>query len=394
MTNLIFDLNNIAHRSMFVVSGYSTKFTFDSQSEIDKLMRKLAMDVAYLIRLINPARVIFALDDKSWRKTIKIDENDGYKAQRTKAAHINWNNVYNALSEFSEIMENNGMIVTKIKSAEADDVCALWSHELQFNQTQHAIIVSGDEDMRQLAKAYNYDTHVSIKKIAFTTIFNPFMQGKNASRKLYVPKYFEEWLNDSSAVDFMNMKGSIDVDKEDFKRIISSERTKMEVVDGRMIALRKMFCGDDGDNVPAIYTWINDKGVETRITNSKFEKIYESITFDNETKYITHNDIRNRGKLILEELKKIAKQNITIDINKRIERQAKLVVLDKNLFPEEIVKSFEELKQKELDKPRVNYGSLNMQNLLEGTRYVREKNTESEASIFKEIDRIKGNALF
>jgi len=392
MTNLIFDLNNIAHRSMFVVGGYGSKqFTFDSQSEIDQLIRKLAMDVAYLIRLINPSRIIFALDDKSWRKSIKIDENDGYKAQRVKSAYINWSNIYSALNEFSEIMKDNGMIVTKIKSAEADDLCSLWRYELQFNQNQHVIIISGDEDMRQLVQFNPYDAPA--KKFAFTTVFNPFMQGKNASRKLYVPKYFEEWLNDSSAVDFMNMKGSIDVDKEDFKRIISSERTKMEVVDGRMIALRKMFCGDDGDNVPAIYTWLSDKNVETRITNSKFEKIYNMLILS-PTELMDHVDLFERGDKVLEALKVVTKQNITINIDDRIMRQAKLVVLDKNLFPEEIVKSFEELKQKELDKPRVNYVSLNMQNLLEGTRYVRNKSKESEASIFKEIDRIKGTSLF
>jgi 5'-3' exonuclease len=393
MTNLIFDLNNIVHRSMFVVGGYgSKKFTFDSQSEIDQLMRKIAMDTTFIIRLINPSRILFALDDKSWRKDIKIDENEGYKANRTKSSYINWNNVYTALSEFSDLMKSNGFIVTKIENAEADDVVALWSHELMNSQSQHVIIVSGDEDLRQLV---NYKTLPFNNKIIFTTVFNPFMQRKNASRKLYVPQHFQDWITATEAIDIFNMKGSINIDKEDFRKIITAEKTKMEVIDGRMIVLRKMFCGDDGDNIPAIYSWLNEKGVEIRITNSKFEKIYEMLQ-QNPEESLTYLDIIKRIEKVLEAIKKVTKQNISdnFDMWTRLDRQMKLVVLDKELFPEKIVKTFEGIKENELSKPRVNYANLNMHNLLEGTRYVRERKNENEAPIFKQIDRIKGNALF
>lgn len=392
MTNLIFDLNNIAHRSMFIVSGYGkTTFTFDSQSEIDQLIRKMSMDVTHIIRQINPSRVIFAVDSKSWRTDIKIEENEGYKGNRTKSSFINWNNVYKALDEFTEIVENYGMIVTKIQRAEADDIISLWSYELAINQNQHVIIVSGDEDLRQLIKFNPYDA--ANKKFAFVTVFNPFLQGKNASKKLYVPKYFEEWLNTVEAVDIFNMKGSINVDKEDFKKIINSEKTKLETVDGRLIALRKIFCGDDGDNIPAIYSWLNEKGVEVRITNSKFEKIYDSIV-ESPDELMDHYDLLERSDKILEILKKITKQNISFDIESRLKRQIKLVVLDSIFFPEEIVETFEKNKNKELEKIRVNYGNLNMYNLLEGTNYIKERKNENVSSIFKDIDRINKTSLF
>jgi len=385
MTNLIFDLNNIAHRSMFVVGGYGAKqFTFDSQSEVDQLMRKMAIDIAYIIRLINPSRIIFALDSRSWRKDIKIDENEGYKGTRKKSSHINWDNVYAALNEFSELMASNGMVVSKIENAEADDVIALWANEIQINLNQHIIIVSGDEDLRQLVNEFPYE-----HKFSFTTVFNPFMQGKNASRKLYVSQYFEEWLNTGDAVDFMNMKGTIDLDKEDFRKIITSERTKLEVVDGNMIALRKIFCGDDGDNIPAIYSWLNDKEAVIRITNSKFEKIYEMLrTFPEEV--IIPANLLERSDEILKAIKSISKQNIALNMYDRIERQLKLVVLNKEYFPKEIIQIFEDVKAIELERPKINYGSLNMHDLLEGTRYVSEQNTENEANIFKQIDRIAG----
>ena len=391
MINLLFDLNNIAYRSLFIISGYGTKsYTFDSQSEIDQLVRKMAMDISFIIRLINPSRIIFTLDSKSWRRDINIEENEGYKAQRIKSKFINWDNIYKTLDEFGNIMESQGMIVTKIESAEADDLLCLWRYELLFNQQQHVIIVSGDEDVRQLVNFYPTDS----KKMVFSTVFNPFMQGKNASRKLYVPKYFEEWINTANVKDIFNMKGSIDVDKEDFRKIISAEKTKIEQVDGRMIALRKIFCGDDGDNVPAFYTWLNDKGKEERITNSKFEKIYENMVVE-PNELMDYEDLWERKEKLIEVIKKVSKQNPPFKIEDRLDRQIKLVVLSPTLFPEKIQKDFKEIKEKEIIKPRVNYSTLNMYNLLEGTQYVNERKTKgSESSIFKEIDKMQGKSLF
>jgi len=393
MINLIFDLNNILHRSLFIVSGYNSVMTFDDQGEIDQLMRKIVMDISYIIRSINPSRVIFAVDSKSWRKSIVIEENEGYKGQRVKSGQINWDKVYLALNEFCGIVKSQGMIVTKIDSAEADDVMCLWSKEIQENQHQNVIIVSGDEDIRQLVSHKIYE-----EKPVFIAVFNPFMQGKNASKKLYVSDYFETWINEPDAVDFIHMKNTMNVDKEDFKKIITSERTKMEVIDGRMIALRKLFCGDDGDNVPAIYTWIvadkNGENKEVRITNSKFEKIYEEVLNDPNEK-ITWKTIVERKDKVLEVIKKIVKKDeVPFDMQTRLERQIKLVVLDPSQFPEEIVEEFNKLKNEEFEKPRQLYGSLNMQDLLRGTRYLSERKSANEASIFKELDNLKGKSLF
>jgi len=209
-----------------------------------------------------------------------------------------------------------------------------------------------------------------------------------------VPDRFQEWLDEAEAVDFMNMKASINVDKEDFRKIASGERTRVEHVDGRMIGLRKIFCGDDSDNVPAIHIWANEKGEQVRVTNSKFEKIYEELlTSPNEQ--IGHRDLLERSDAVLAAIKKATKQrDVPFGIRDRLERQIKLVVLDPRVFPKEITDRFQETVQAELGRPKISHGSVSMQNLLEGTRFVGGKDESSEASIFKEIDRIKGTALF
>lgn len=396
MTNLVFDMNNMLFRSMFVIGGFGAKqYTFDSQREIDELMRKITTDITFLTRLINPSRVIFAKDDRSWRKGINIEENEGYKGTRKSAEHINWDNVFRVLDEFLEIAEDNGMIVSKIPTAEADDIIALWRDELLFEQRQHVILVSGDEDIRQLVASYKTEDN---KKI-FACVFNPFKQGKNAARKLYVtPKYFNEWINQTEEADIWNMNAAIDVDKGDFKRIIETDDVRVEETDGLLIAMRKIFCGDDGDNIPAIYSWIKTTAAgeekEARITNAPFEKIYESLkTSPNEL--VDHHDLMDRKAKVLQGIHKAAKHKPTFDIEKRLERQIKLVVLDKSLFPKEIVEEFDSKKEEYLSKPKADIAGINMNTFLQGTHYVKASKggtgTGNEAGIFKEIDRLNSN---
>jgi len=218
---------------MFIVGGYGKKqYTFDSQREQDQLMRKVATDVTSIIRTINPSRVIFALDSKSWRKGISIDENEGYKGHRKKSEVINWDNIYKIMAELAEILKTNGFIVSQIDNAEADDLMALWRDQLLYSENQHVILVSADEDVRQLVDS------TSSNKKAFSVVYNPFTMGKNSTKRLFVPEGFKNWLNDDEDIgDIFNR--SIDVDKEDFKRILN-EKVNLEEISGKEIALRKI----------------------------------------------------------------------------------------------------------------------------------------------------------
>jgi len=360
---------------MFVVGGFGAKsFTFDTQYEVDQLMRKISTDVSYIIRQVNGSRVIFALDSKSWRKSIAIDENDGYKANRDKNGAINWENVFNALNEFGSIMHENGFIVSKIDNAEADDIISLWRDELLVNQGQHVVIVSSDEDVRQLVGSFPTED-----KLSFCVVFNPFAAGKPATKKVFVPAQFEEWLNTNDEGDIFNR--SIDVDKEDFRRLRDSDKITVETIDGPSIALRKVFCGDDGDNIPSIYSWLGTNGKVVRITESKFQKIVSSINAK------SYTDIMPNRDKVFEHLTTIAGHTPSINIKDRIERQLKLVVLDRSMFPKDIVEKFDVHIVDELKRPYIQAQKYNMNTMLSGTRYVRSK-PGTESSIFREFDTL------
>jgi len=391
MTNAIFDLSNMFFRSMFIVGGYGSKqYTFDSEKETDQLMRKVATDVSSVIRQINPSRVIFALDSRSWRKDIPIDENEGYKGNRKKSEHINWDNIYKIMNDFSEIMKDKGFIVSQIENSEADDLMALWAKELVQNHNQHAILISADEDVRQLVDSNGKN---------FSVVYNPFTMGRNATKKLFVPSKFQEWMNEMDEGSIFDR--SIDVDKEDFERLIQ-DKTKVEYTNGDEIALRKMFCGDDGDNVPAIYSWIHknkdgdvmlDKNGEpkvARITPSKFEKIVDFIGAKN------YKDLKDKADVIYDQIVEISGEHPPFKMEDRLERQSKLVVLDGDLFPPQIVTDFNKSISEELGKAQVHPQSWNMLTMLEGTRYVSPdgKSSRDESSIFKEVDRIANKELF
>ena len=394
MINAVLDISNIFYRSMYITGGYGKKgYTFDSQKEIDELVRKVAIDVSFTLRQINASRVIFAIDSRSWRKDIEIEENEGYKSHRKKADYLNWDNIYSAMDDFCSIMNDKGLITSKIEGAEADDLMCLWKDELLFNQKQHVILVSGDEDIRQLVSFNPYEQG----EIIISAVFNPFTQGKNSKKKLFVPSVFNEWLEkEDETVDIFNR--NIDSDKEAFIKLTNDNQVVFEVLDGEEVALRKIFCGDTGDNVPAIYSWKGQtkKGdpKDFRITEAKYKKIIETIrpvnlqkNFSNRIDYI---DLSDHLDLIYKELQEISGQKPSFKMKDRLKRQIKLVVLDSLEFPENIVNKFKEQIEDNLAKVPDKISGWHMNSLLEGTRYIDEnyQRSKNEASIFKDIDKI------
>jgi hypothetical protein len=181
----------------------------------------------------------------------------------------------------------------------------------------------------------------------------------------------------------------MDVDKEEFKKLQRTDKLKFEQIDGNTIKMRKIFCGDDGDNIPAIFTWLkNDK--EVRFTNSKFEKMMEVLGTG-----CDHNELLEKSDIILENLKKLTKETPNFDIKERLNRQIKLVVLDPLVFPTQIYEDFKNIKDIELKKPKTQNTNVSMWDLLNGTKYVSiDRKPQNKSSIFNEIDKISKNALF
>lgn len=404
MVNLLVDITNMFYRAMFSTSNYGkeSSYTYDSEFECEQLMRKICTDLSLVIRQTKPTRVMFCKDSRPWRKDIEIIENEGYKGHRKKSTTINWDNIYKTQADFFKIVSKKGFIVCDIDGAESDDIIAMWVEEMFGRRNESCIILSGDEDVRQLI-----DSKTVNEKHIFVCALNPIKQGgKNPMKKIYHDGKLVEWVNSASNISAFELMFSSNVDmyKENMKTLVNDEQFDKVVVNGNQIALNKYFMGDDGDNIPSFYTWkkTTKAGKETndRITPKKYEKIVEQLGL---TKISDINMYNFRElKTIIEEF---AKSEMDVNIINRMDRQQKLVELKSSNFPESIVDTFNTSVEKWLNIiPTLMYQSVTMRDMLQDSKYISDDYTAANvepttnASIFDDIEKLRNiknrNSLF
>lgn len=399
MVNLLVDITNMFYRSMFSTSNYGIDkmYTYNTEFECEQLMRKICIDLALVIRQTNANRVMLCKDSKPWRADIEIIENEGYKGQRKKNTEMNWENVYKTQNEFFRIAKKLGFIVSDIDRAEADDIIAMWAEEL-YKRGESCIIISGDEDIRQLIKSKTENG-----KYTFICALNPLKQGgKNPSKKIYHDGTLEEWVNSTNSVNAFEAMFNTTANsfKSNMKMLVNDEQFEKVVVNGDEIVMKKFFMGDDGDNIPAFYTWnkLTKAGKPTtdRITNKKYETIITELCI-NKISDINVYNVRALKSII----ERYSKDEMDVNIMSRITRQKLLVELNSENFPEDIVESFKHNVEYWLGLvPKCNLHSLTMQDMLNGTKYISENyidgNKEIEktssigthSSIFKDMEKV------
>lgn len=376
--NLILDLSNLFYRSLYSSNGFGSFCSYNEQEEINNFIRKLSMDICYVLRIFKPKTVIFAIDDHPWRKELLKDIHDsslGYKGQRVKNDKMNWDNIFHSLNDFIKILSKNGFIVTKINSAEADDICALWKEYL-IPKNESCVIVSSDADIRQLI---SYDNE------NFCLVFNPIGTGKGGAKKLFCDSKFIDWLYTNNEVDIFF--SNFDARKNFFKNITDlDKKIKIEQIVPENIVLEKIFCGDDGDNIPSFYEYYDNAGKKQRVTPGKSKKIFETLSITSTM------DLDSKIPFLKETLETIFKRKLNdIDIEQRLNRQRKLVELKSNFFPSEIMDEFNLIKDNFDKYNYVDVSNYKLTNLLKGTKYLeqgRNYNKPKESAIFKDLDKI------
>lgn len=384
------DWSNICFRSLFSINGFgSNYFTFKSDEEINSLIARIGTDVAFLLRMFNPQKVVFAADSKhSWRKDVL----ETYKIHRERDENIDWERVFAAIDDFKEHLKGLGYVFLETTNAEADDMMALLK-EVVFQESDFSnynlIIISADADIRQLID-WNDNNQ-------YCMVFNEVGRGPGGKRHLYCNDEILSWCNNEDDIqnDIFNFC-SVDGDKEYIRNLLANNpKVVMEATDPKNILLNKIFCGDDGDDVPAFYDWYSDKGKKVRVTNRYYVKIVDALG----TKDIDEVDKR-RGELkaILESATKRSINDINVE--ERYDRQKKLVQLSSHIFPEHIrlyksnVKSLVETQQIMI------CGNLQMRDMIKGSQFekVLKPQRAKEADIFKGlndyIDNHKLVALF
>lgn len=378
--NLIFDFNNIAMRALFTCgygSGEGSVSTFDTDRECGVLIRKIATDMAYVMRMFTPDRVLVVCDAKSpWRNELYTDTDEEYKGNRTKDNSKNWDKIWEHLNKYKNILKDKGFVVSEIDKAEADDLAALWKKELYSIAGENIVFVSSDRDWVQL---------IDFNKVTqrFCACFNPIADNKK-QKKFFVTDDFLIWLNgedNTPKVDiFFNNYNS---QKDKLKNIKTKDiKITYTVENPNRVALDKILCGDDGDNAPAFYEYYKN-GKKTRITPLRALRIYEELNIS------TVKDLceADEAKALQPAIEKVIKKELDdINVSERLVRQRRLVELSPELFPEDILSSFDYHQHDVQNIGYVPTEAITFNTLLVGTDYLNEDyNKPRESKIFDNL---------
>ena len=357
--NLIFDGHYFFYKTLFAFGGYaSTKKLLNSKKEQEMFVRKVATDVSHAIRNFeHPTKVVFTFDSRSWRKDIPMETDDiNYKGNRTKDDSVNWENFYQSINDFAEIIKEKGFIVSKEKSAECDDLLYLWSDQF-FKAGEDSVIITGDGDMKQCVRHNNKN---------FVVAFNP----NSKSRKLIVPTGFSKWIEAAAShFDLFDANTFINASKD----VISGLMRKVEVeeINTHKFIIEKIIIGDSGDAVPPIWSW--KKGEKTyKITPQKAGLIYADLPVD-----VKVMDLKLYTETISAGITNYCKQTAGIEeLRARIERNVKLVYLNSDVIPETIQEDFHKT-YKLFGSQRLKITKYDINTLLSGTKFITEKKSFS-----------------
>lgn len=380
-TNLVFDFSNMAMRALFTCSyaNAGEVTTFDTDHECGILIRKIAMDMAYVTRMFTPDRVIIACDARDpWRRSLYDNiEGESYKGNRQKDTTKNWTKIFTELNNYKEILKKQNFVVTELPNAEADDLAALWKKD-SFDNGDNVILVSSDKDWSQLVEYTGKN---------FCLCFNPISNNKG-KKKLYTTAECLEWINSVDQkldIFFTNYNA--------YKDTLANIKTKdskveYEVINPHAVLLDKVMCGDDGDNAPTIYEYYKN-GKKVRMTPSRCKKILESLNIE------TIKDLceASAAGALLPALSASFKKEIDdIDIDERVMRQRMLVELNPDLFPHDIVTTFLYHVKDSGNTGYIDTTSINLESILKDSKFVDEnyKNAgPKEAGIFDNIKNLE-----
>lgn len=228
--------------------GKGMDFINDPEADKQLLLWKLSVDFAAEIRRFRDVtnQIVYCMDYSSWRKQMTTDQD--YKGNRVQSTNVDWTAVFAIHEEFITAIKKMGVITSKVKNAEADDLIFGWSSYLN-QMGQNAIIISGDNDFLQLI---NYDKNLDVN----TVYYNKF------DKNLHVFPGFSNWLKieDSGDIaDIFNLGAqSLDTVKSDLTSLIQKEKIKINEIHTNDFLFKKILKGDDGDNVSPLYVKIKE----------------------------------------------------------------------------------------------------------------------------------------
>lgn len=370
---LIFDGNYLFYKTLFALGSYSKGKMLETKQDQEMFIRKIATDMAYAIRAFgNPEKIVLTIDSKSWRKEVII-EDGAYKGHRKNdESAVDWDAFYKSMNEFALVLENKGVIVSRIEKAEGDDLMFLWAKELN-KEGKDAVIVTGDKDLTQCVILNNSPAGDS-----YTVVYN----SNSKTRKLVVPLGFKEWLKEDS-IDIFDASSYMGRSKD----LIQKALNAIDVLEINPLytIFEKVIGGDAGDAVPPLWTW--KKGTKSfRVTPAKIVRIWEIMNANKTIEDIY--DLVTRVQELADTITATTKEVAPIDkLTANLERNITLMFLDERVIPQSIQTTFALEYEANKTAKELSIKTFDMSSLLEGTRFLSSGKT-FEADIFSHLNKL------
>lgn len=297
----------------------------------------MAQSISVILRQFRGSitNIIFVSDNRSWRKDypmpVCIETTDTYKGTRKNDETYDWKYIYKSISILSNNLKSIGVTTSNVYGVEGDDWCWYWSRKLNSEGT-NVILWTSDEDIKQLIQE-DEDTG------AFTAWYER-SKGLvlNSSMK---PKKFDD--EDDELGSFMTPIMPIN-------NIIKSlsKTTSVSYVNPINIINKKIYIGDQGDNILPIFIY-SKKSKIYKATQKDWSKL---INFD-KPGYI-EKDWSNKLPKLYNEIYKIKtkgdEQNITTcdDFVEHAVYNKKMVWLDESQIPREVQSQMTSIEYKEI----------------------------------------------
>lgn len=266
---------------MFKKQPVESDMQFNSryQKQVDGYVENLCRHMTTIVnRYAFCQNIIIVRDSGSWRKDMDIkqpmqyvkegdvfsDDVQKYKGNRVKDDQINWNDVYGKFDEFVDaLQEHFGMPVLQVPKAEGDDWLWFVPRYIKKHFDLDTLIYCNDGDITHTIADYIAIARQVVTKVA------------PAGEMVTTSKLFEAY-NQTNNVNVLlvdNLRaGHLN---EMFKEVkIGSVQHK--VVNPAFTLIKKVFAGDDKDNIPPIAKYTTNQKQYKKPNETTFVKYWES----------------------------------------------------------------------------------------------------------------------
>lgn len=316
--DLILDGNFILNKLVFTLHKNNLLF--------GALAKSLEVSVLNYRKLYPFANVYLVSDskEKSWRKKFHKQ----YKTNRKKDSDIDWEFVFNVYNEFKNDIKEKGFKILEAPHIEGDDWISFLIHKAN-SFSRSTVVISNDYDIKQLI---GYSLSPLYINIMSNEIYN--------KQKLFLPKNYNIFLNDLSKLnnnDIFNLN-----DNEEFLQLINSLIKKYEVVEIDPIEslVVKLISGDTSDNISSVWS-VFKNGRKRGIAEKGAKTIFTEYVENFGEPIISDPDFSENVADLICEKKKLSKSSID-DIKVNIENNMKIIILNIEHLPKEVVKRMTE----------------------------------------------------